>query len=276
MAKSVAPKKRFVKRRKFLSKPKGVKPSLAIKRYVKQAIHRQIENKGVAQSVAKTMSNISNIANFTTGNVIQLTPSVQTNYLYTITQGTGAGNRTGNQIKLRNAVLKFVLYPQAYNVTSNPNPKPLNILMYIVSGKKSVLSNSVADMVTICNSNIYKLGSSSSAMLGNLYDAISYINTDVLQVHYQTQFKLSPAQFYTPNATQANYNNNDYKYNIMRRINVTKYLPKTIAFDDANNNSTSKQVFAIFAPVYADGTSMASTIFPCSIFASMDVTYEDA
>lgn len=257
-------------------KKKTTKVSRVVKRYVKQAIHSQIENKGVAQSVAKTMANISNLANFTSGNILQLTPSVQTNYIYTITQGTGSGNRTGNQVKLRNAVLKFVIYPTPYNVTSNPNPRPLNITMYIVSGKKSVQSNSVADMATICNSNIYKLGSSSSAMVGTLYDTISYINNDVLQLHYQTTFKVSPAEYYTPNATQANYNNNDYKYNQMRRINVTKYLPKNFTFDDANNNSTSKQVFAIFSPVYATGESMASTTFPCAIFASVDITYEDA
>ena len=252
------------------------KPSLAVKRYVKQAIHRQIENKGVAQSVAKTMSNISNLANFTSGNILQLTPSVQTNYIYTITQGTGSGNRTGNQVKLRNAVLKFVMYPTSYNVVSNPNPKNLNIMMYIVSGKKSVASNSVADIAAICNSTIYKLGSTSSAMLGSLYDAVSYINTDVLQVHHQEVFKLAPSEYYTPNATQANFNNNDYKYNVMRRINITKYLPKSFTFDDANNNATSKQVFAIFAPVNADGTAMASSIFCSAIFASVDITYEDA
>lgn len=273
----MANKRKPGKKTAFKSKKRvSNKPSLAVKRYVKQAIHKQIENKGVAQSVAKTMCNISNLANFTSGNILQLTPSVQTNYIYTITQGTGAGNRTGNQVKLRNAVLKFVLYPTSYNVTSNPNPKPLNIMMYIVSGKKSIVSNSVADIATICNSTIYKLGSTSSAMSGNLYDAVSYINTDVLQIHHQEVFKLAPGEYYTPNATQANFNNNDYKYNIVKRLNVTKYLPKVFTFDDANNNATSKQVFAIFAPVYADGTGMASTVFCSAIFASVDITYEDA
>lgn len=255
---------------------RNAKPSLAVKRYVKRAIHSQIENKGQAQSVAKTMSNISNLANFQTGNMFQLTPSVATNYLYTIQQGQGAGNRIANQIKLRKAIFKFIMYPQGYNLTSNPVPKPIDVIMYIVSGKRSVVCNTCADLATILNTNCYKLGSSSSAMLGNLYDVVSYINSDVLQLHYKRIFKLGASNGQLQTGALASQSNNDYKYNQQATINVTKYLPKTLTFDDTNNSSTSKQVFAIFCPVWADGTGMASTVFPCSIFASIDVTYEDA
>lgn len=272
MAKKNPFKKKLPKRPKKASS----RPSLAVKRFVQQAIHKQIENKGVAQSTAKTMANISNLANFQSGNMFQLTPSVATNYLYTITQGTGAGQRTGNQVKLRNATFKFVLYPQVYNISSNPTPKPLDIIMYILSGKRSVLANTCADLATIFNSNCYKLGSSSSAMLGNLYDVVSYINSDVLQLHYRRVFKLGASNSQLQTGVVAGHTNNDYKYNVVRSLNITKYLPKTFTFDDTNNNSTSKQVFAVFCPVNADGTGMASTVFPCSIFASIDVSFEDA
>lgn len=252
------------------------KPSVAIKRYVNRAIHRQIENKGVAQSVAKTMSNISNLANFQSGNMLQLTPSVATNYLYTISQGTGAGARTGNQVKLRSAILRFALYPQAYNAVSNPTPKPQDVIMYILSGKRSVVCNTVADLATILNTNCYKLGSSSSAMLGNLYDVVSAINNDVLTCHLKRVFKLSASNAQLQSGATAAFSNNDYKINHIKTINVTKFLPKTFIFDDANNNSVSKQVFAVFCPVNSDGTGTISSCFPCSIFAGIDVTFEDA
>lgn len=279
MAKKNKNKNTFRKNRPRRGK-KGVKvsrrPSLAIKRFVEKAIHRQIENKGVSQSAAKTMANISNVANFQSGNMWQLTPSSASNSFYTITQGTGAGQRIGNQVKLRSAIFKFVLYPQVYNAVSNPVPKPLDIIMYILSGKRSVLANTCSDLTTIFTSNCYKLGSSSTSMLGNLYDVVSYINSDVLQLHYKRVFKLGPSNAQLQAGAVAGHSNNDYKYNIVRSLNITKYLPKTLTFDDANNNSTSKQVFAVFCPVNADGTGIASSGFPCSMYAAIDVTYEDA
>lgn len=255
---------------------KNTKVSSTVKKYVNRVVHAQIENKSITTSFAKTMSNISNLANFQSGNIIQLTPSVNTNYIYTVQQGTGSGNRTGNVIKTRNCILRFVMYPQVYNLTSNPTPKPLDIVLYIVSTKKSVLGNTVSDIATICNTNFYRYGNTSQAMLGNLYDLVQPVNNDVIQIHHKRIFKLAPSNAQLQTGASAGQSNNDYKYNVIRTINVTKYLPKNITFDDANNNSTSKQVFAIFAQMNADGTGTASTVFPCSVFGNVDFTYEDA
>lgn len=252
------------------------KVSKTIKRYVKATIHKEIENKRFTIEVAKTLSAPSNPTNFQSGNIYQLTPSNATNSLYTIPQSLTQGGRTGNKVSLRSAMFRYVMYPTPYNVTSNPDPKPLNIGIYIFSVKRGVLGLTVADAWNIFNGTIFANGSSSNGTVNNLYDLVSPINTDVVQIHYRKVLKLQCSEFYTPNATQVNFNNNDYKYNCMGKINVGKYLPKNIVFNDADNNSTSKQVFMIVCPYFANGTTIPSTTFPCAMFFGMDVQYEDA
>lgn len=266
-------KKRYTKRRTV---KRGTKPSKAVKRYVKAAIHRQIENKRFTIESSDTLCAPSNAAVFQGSNIFQLTPSSATNSWYTIPQGTGQGARTGNRINLRSCVFRYAMYPLAYNVTSNPNPKPLDICLWIFSVKRGVLGLTVADAWNIFNGTFFANGSSSNGTVNNLFDMVSVPNSEVVTLHHRRVFKLSPSEFYTPNATQANYNNNDYKYNCLGKINVTKYMPKSIVFNDNDNNSTSKQLFMIITPYNADGTTTPSTTFPLALFSGLDVVYEDA
>lgn len=262
------------KTRRNKAKPKGV--PLAVAKYVQRSIHSNLENKQYTTETAKTMSASSNAANFQSGNFFQLTPSSGTNSLYTIAQGLGEGTRIGNSISLRKAVIRFCLYPQVYNITSNPTPKPLDIMMYIFSMKKSVAGATVADAWNVMNTTFYANGSSSLGVLGNLYDLVSVPNNEVVKVYMKRRFKLSPSNAQLQTGVNAGWSNNDYKYNIIRTIDVTKCLPKKMIFNDTDNNSTTNQVFCVFHPLNADGTGIASTTFPCSIFFGLDLYYEDA
>lgn len=247
-----------------------------VKRYVKSAIHRQLENKKFTIEVSDTMSAPSNSVNFQAGNIVQLTPSNATNSTYTIIQGTGQGARVGNVIQLRKAVFRYVMYPLQYNVTSNPTPKPLLVNMWIFSIKRGIASLTVADAWNIFNGTIFANGSSNNGTTNNLFDLVSIPNNEVIQTHYRRTVKLSPASNFLSGATVANYANNDYKLNCMGKINITKYLPKRIVFNDTDNNSSSKQVFLVCTPYNADGTTIASTTFPSAWFYGIDVEYEDA
>lgn len=275
MAKKPSVKKPRVYKKPRYSKKRSTVP-IAVKKYVNKTIHKSIETKIVDTEVGKTMANISNAANFASGNVFQLTPSVATNYLYTIPQGVTSSTRTGNTVKLRSAKIRFVMYPQAYNAVSNPNPKPLDVMMLILSTKKSIPGNNVSDIMTVLTTDILQTSGTSNALYGTLYDMVTPFNEDVVTIHKKAIFKLGATSNILQSGGNAAYANNDYKYNVIKSYDVTKYLPKTITFDDNINNSTSKQVFAIFSPVNADGTGIASTNFPCSIFFGADIRYEDA
>lgn len=252
------------------------KPSTAVKKYIKSAIHRQIENKRFTLESSATLFAPSNVVNFQASNIVQLTPSSATNSDYTIPQSLGQGGRTGNVITLRKAMFRYVMYPQIYNVTSNPNPKPLDVNIWIFSIKRGVASLTVADAWNVFNGTIFANGNTSNGTVNNLFDLVSVPNKEVIQSHYRRTVKLSPASYYVPGATTANYDNNDYKYNCMGRINITKYLPKRIVFNDTDNSSTSKQVFLVCTPYHADGTTTASTEAGASWFYGIDLEYEDA
>lgn len=247
-----------------------------VKEYVKKAIHTMMENKQYTTEVAKTCSNFSGGANWQSGNVFQLTPSSATNALYTIVQGTGEGARVGNSFNIVKAKVRMIMYPQLYNATSNPTPKPQDIVIYICSGKKGVVCNTVSDLYTICNTTFYANGSSSNGMLGNLYDLVSVPNNEVIKVHRKLQFKLGASNSQLQTGVNAGWSNNDYSYNCRLSLDITPYLPKKITFNDGDNNSTSGQVFLMICCVNADGTGTASTTYPMSVFFGLDLYYEDA
>ena len=255
---------------------KTQKVSATVKRYVKRAIHSTLENKRFTIETADTLAASSNATNFQAGNIWQLTPSSATNSWYTIAQGTGEGSRVGNEINLRSAHFRYVMYPLAYNVTSNPTPKPLDVMLFIFSVKRGVLSNTVLDAWNIFNTNIFANGSSSNGTTNNLFDAVSVFNSDVVTLHHRRIIKLGANSNILQTGGSAGFANNDYKYNAMGTINISKYLPKKITFNDSDSNSTSKQVFLIISPMNADGTTIASTAFPLAVYSGLDLKYEDA
>lgn len=273
------PKKVYKKRVAKKTKKSGrtsTKPSLAVKRYVKRAIHNQLENKSFSIESAETLAAPSNAVTFQAGNIIQLTPSNATNSLYTIPQSLGQGGRVGNLINLRSAKFKCIMYPQGYNVTSNPTPKPLDIGIWIFSVKRGVAGLTVADAWTIFNGTFFGNGNTSNGTVNNMYDLVSDVNKEVIQLHYHRIVKLGANSNILQTGGSAALANNDYKYNQILKINLTKYMPKKITFNDTDANSTSKQVFMIVSPYNADGTTIPSTGFPLSMYYGVDLVYEDA
>lgn len=247
-----------------------------VKDYVNKAIHANLENKDYTTEISKTMCNISNATNFQNGNMFQLTPSGATNYLYQIPLGTGQGTRVGNQITVQKAYIRFVIYPTLYNAISNPTPKPQDMTMYIFSVRRGVAGNSVSDAWNIFSTSFFANGNSYNGALGNLYDTVSIENKDVVRLLKKKTFKLSASNAQLQSGVSGALSNNDYKLNIIKRVNITKYLPKKITFNDADANSTSRQIFCVFNPVNCDGTGTASTTFVSAIFFGLDLVYEDA
>lgn len=255
---------------------KVAKVSKPLKNYINRAIGRKLENKRFTIETADTLATTANATTFQSGNIWQLTPSSGTNSWYTIPQGLGEGSRVGNEISLKSATVRYAMYPLGYNVTSNPTPKPLDVMLIIFSFKRGVQGLTVLDAWNCFNTNIFCNGSSSNGAYGSLFDLVSVANSDVVTIHHRRQLKLGTDSTYLSGATVANYNNNDYKYNQIGKINITKYLPKKMTFNDSDNNSTSKQVFMIVSPINADGTNNVSTSFPMAVYSGLDLHYEDA
>lgn len=276
--KSVQKRSRRTKRRSTKRVVPGV--SLSVKRYVNRTIHSNIENKKMTTEFTKNLMNISSgTAGFQTQNIIPLCPNAATGGIYTITQGVGQQQRIANVISVRKAYFRGLLVPTAYNSISNSSPAPLNVKMWIFSMKRNVIQQTQSDAYQVLNTIFFANGNSSLGLLGNAYDLITPPNRDVVNVHYSRTLKLGYASYAGmtggSSATDPK-TDNDYKLNHKFTIDITKYLPKKMFFNDTDSGTTSKQVFLAFEPVYYNGASMTPATSPCGLFGGIDLHYEDA
>jgi len=194
-----------------------------------------------------------------------------------ITQGTGQGERVGNKLRIKKATLSFVMLPLPYNETTNADPIPLEIDMILFTAKE--VPQTIWSPTAM--SDFFQLGNSVAAPTGNLLDLTRTVNSDSYTMRLRRQFKLGYGSFILApaNNTNANYVNNDFKYNIRQTIDITKHLVKNVRFQDNSANAVSHMTQMWVQAVYADNTQMdagsAGTI-PGEMQYTISVEYTDA
>jgi len=123
---------------------------------------------------------------------------------------------------------------------------------------------------------MFQNGSSSVGPLSGILDMVSDFNKDLFTIHMDKKFKLGFAWNSLVQATPQGFNNNDYKMNIIQKINITKYLAATYRFNDANSDPTAgKSLYMIFLQCNADGSGSSSTQLQSKIAIDVDYTYEE-
>ena len=256
-ARRVAPKRRV-----------GARKSMV--KLIKSVIHRQAENKVVEYSPvgAQPLYNSSVTAAWNAANVIPLTP--YTSYM-NIVQGTGQGDRIGNRISTRKVFIKFVMYPAAYDVTLNPLPAPQDVRIMIVKWKDT--PTKLIDDTTY--GNLFQNGDSATGPIGNLTDTIRDINKDKYTVCYDKVVKVGNAisSASGPFSGAEYYANNDYKLNVIRKIDVTKWCPKQILFNDNTSLPETPVLQMVIFPISADGS--INSFKPIYWFYQTHYEYED-
>lgn len=269
----MAYKKRALPRRyrkrskaKMSRKPKV---SLAVKRYVKSTLHKNIENKLYEIQWSQNLGGYSSSA---TMYAFPLTP-------YTgginIAQGVTQGARIGNIIKLRKLVWNFCVSPNTYNATSNPSPQPCYVEVFICSlkGENGVIPNST-DITSF-----FQLNNNAVPPSGSLYDLTQQVNNDYFICHKRMRIKIGFANYggTGTNAGLQSFSNNDYSLTVLKKLNVTKYCPKTITFPDATATPSSRCVFALINVMPSIGnTAFSAGVTPIRIDGQIHMEYEDA
>lgn len=255
--KSVVVKKRRTGRKKVTK---------AIKTYVSKAIHSQIENKSIQYNNGITVINYNDDA---TMRGFPLAPGLTMN----IAQGTGAADRTGNRIKIMKAVLNYWIVPTAYSGLLNPTPKPVMIRIWIGYSKVNpTIIPPAADTALL-----FQNGDAASAPNGFIADMLRNVNKDKFVIFRDIKHKLGYASATGTGfiAGSEYFANNDFKFNILKKIDVTKYMPKTIIYNDTTSVPTSRGLFCWMQVVNADNTVTSGTI-PANFNYFIDLTYEDA
>jgi len=244
----------------------GARPvSSKVKTYVQRAIHKQIENKTIQYNAGFTMVNY---ADDNTMRGFALSPGTS----IAIPQGDGQGARTGNRIRIMKARLVYWMVPSAYNGLLNPQPKPLMIRLWIGYSKTNpTLIPTAGDQAVL-----FQNGDSASAPNGFISDILRSVNKDKFIIFRDIKHKLGYESITGSGATAGSqyFSNNDFKYNIMKSIDITKYLIQNVTYNDTTTIPTTRGLFCWVQIVYADNTVTTGTI-PANFNYFVELTYED-
>jgi len=259
-------KKRVTKKRVAGKRKSSV--SVGVKKYVKSQIHKEIENK--CQQINGGGA-FGNVAGSSTLNMYPMLP--YTGYMQ-ISQGLRQNERTGNEIRIRKVMLNYVLKPNAYDAIYNNVLQPVEIDLFLGYVKRTPGELPIAADVT----QLFQNGSSTTPPLGTLRDLISVINTDYWHISKRWRHKLGFAEYYgtgTQVASQS-FTNNDFKLNVVNKIDITKFCNKTCKFNDATNTNQGKNLFFFYQAVAANGAAFSGYQIPAQMDFWVDFTYEDA
>lgn len=249
-------------------------------RLIKRVVQRMAEKKTIQLTVDPyELANPVN-PDFQTENILTLG---QYNPALVIAQGTGEGNRIGNRIRIVSAWFKFILMPNIFDLEVNSRPLPQDVRLVIFKLKAQLRDLSEAQVTWNTAGNCFQDGNSASGLTGTVTDMFSAINTDVLTVLYDKVYKLGASSYDYAGSTHGAYYygmNNDYKLNIIRRINLMKHgMAKRWLFEDNIGTTTFgyNPLFAVFIPVDAFGTANVDTVdaLPIKLSWQLDLKFTD-
>lgn len=256
-------------RKRTYKKKSVTKPSAMVRKYVKRVVNSQIEDKRIVIERAQTFGSI--LQDATLGAFPVGAPLTS---LFVIPLGTTQSTRIGNTIKCRRVMLRYVLRPTTYQAGVNDNPQPAHILMMLGNYKqyKGVLPTNIEV------GQLYDTGAGSSAPAGDLSDLIQPINKDAWDIKKKWSHKVGNAQFTGPGNLQnfGFFANNDFQLNVVRSLDITKYCPKTVKFNDAGATNQGPNLFFMYQAIMTNGGVFPATQRPFAIDYWIDYTYQDA
>lgn len=264
-------KKRLVKRNIVRKYPKKSKYSVA---KLAQKVNKMSRAVEVKEARAEGLTDMvgTAVASFT-GNVFCINPaSTATDpKAIVINQGSGEGDRIGNQVTTKQNLFRFCAVLKPWHSTSNPNPRPMYLKAWVVSIRGGQYGTTLADATNLIKSRFFDTGNSYIGFGDNLFDTIRPVNEDVFTVHYTKVFKIGPAQTMasggggaTPTSAQG-YTNNDFKLSVKWTIPLTKYTIKNIRYNDTDGSVFNPTKWLFFTMSNADGSAVGSSV-PMEMF----------
>lgn len=241
--------------RKVYRKKRTYKPKVttAIKKYVKNTIHKNVENKKyIVYAAVQDLS----------------TPTGAFTLMPTLVQGVGSSQRIGNSVRIMSAKLNIIFRLKAYNATTNPNPCPVWVRWYVLKQK---LTNSS----TFNPNDFFQINNSSQGFTGQAIDLLFPVNSDVFQIYRTGTFKLGLSAQNPTNFPQANCYFDNSPYTKMLSIPYGKYCKQALKFDDTVNNiPTNTNLWFLAQAVPCTGNAIVGSMVQFDM--SYNLSYEDA
>jgi len=267
--------KRSIFRRKVV-KPSR-QPTKAFTRLVQAVVSRNIENKSRQANLEMNLQYPQpNATALPFNGLFPLTPydaaGTPAGSTISILQGTGQGSRVGNVIKTKYATLKGVIAPLPLSASTNPTPAPMEVCMWIFKLKDLRNGNQLATAQDNINTQFFQSGNGTTGVTGSLINIVQAINQDNIHLFYKRVFKVG----FAAGQSGGSIANNDFQYNRKFSINITKFLPKTIKFDDNTDMPSVNHVYCYIAPFKADGDVDIGALNGATCDWEINYVYEDA
>jgi len=239
-----------------------------------------------AAQTSKAVVNVLNTAQFQSS-IIPLGPGSGVPSMFQISQGTGQGARVGNKITTVKCMLRGdVRFNTYYTTTANYNPVPGYVTLWIVK-LKPFLNDDVSTLKAVIDGSFFQSGNGGVAMSGALADLYRQVNTQQITLLKRKTWKIGtsyvPGGGATGTGDQSNqyWANNDFKQTAMFRVDLTKFLPKVISFNDGNDNFVNRHAYMFFTFVRVDNqipqssAGVYSGVTPAFCDIEVDYMYKD-
>lgn len=248
--KRVIKRKMAPRRRKVVKRAKG---RTSIVKAVRQAMARTVEVKHRDSEVLQFSVVSTEFPSTFDGTVrdVGLTPTG-----VDINQGVGQGQRVGNKVTLKSMILRVILAPYNYQATLNPLPAPA-VIRFVVFYDKL---NPHLTPSPQTSGDILDFNNGTSRFLNDLLDSVVGFNTDRYRILVDRKVKLGYSSYTGTGTTAANqsYNNNEFKYNANFTVDLAKFLPKNITYNDNTSEASVPHGLSFMCiPCRADGAPYA-------------------
>jgi len=258
--------KKAVARTNLPSSGPFTKADFMLKNEVKSIVNRLSETKDISRAAG------FDIVNYTgTGwSTINLFPISPYGGFQQINQGSGQADRIGNKIRVVSGNIKMMIWAKPYNGSFNATPQPCNVIIWIYSVKNNtVRPNNMTDF--------FQSGNVDADPTGSLLDICRSVNKDKFVLHKRVVKKIGFAQNDGTGQVVASqyYSNNDFHLNAQVNIDTTKYLPKTIEWNDTTTDPSSRLLMFAIEVVWSDGTVMPTNYIPTACYFENTIKYKD-
>lgn len=241
----------------------------ALTKIVQKQVSRAEEIK-TAQTASTNLMGSYNYTAFGSNQIQVLSPYSSRN---AIGQGTGQGDRVGNVIMIKRAIIRFLFTMNPYNVVSNPSPQPVWLLWYVFKRKCNAVEQSSL-------SAFFQAGDSSQAPSGSATDLLYPVNSDLYTVFKQGREKVGYASYAGTGALplSGNFSNNDGELLVRLDIDFTQGMKKRQDFNDTTNTALAGPgVLEIaFWTVNSDGSVPATSTAPVTYTYVSEIDFTDA
>lgn len=260
------PNGRFPMRKAYKGRPKTSKN---FAKAVRKVVERTEELKETQFNFQATNLPPSNASSWTSSSM-QISPGTSG---FQIFQGPAQGERIGNQIRTRKAWVRGVMHIMPYDASVNSQPIPTEVRMLIFKDKFNRTSRPSAVAI-----DLFQQGSTSIGPQNDLVDMILDVNRDRYQVYHDQILKVGTSAYAGTGTLPSfqSFANNDFSLNAKFNVDITKFLPSVVQYNDNTSQPMSDSLWMIFLPVQAGGGQFGSTQVTTQMSWVAGYSYTDA